>query len=205
MRIAIVGSGNIGGGLGRAWSAKGHAVTYAARDIHEPDVVALARETGARVATIQDALADAEVIALAMPFGAAASVAQALPSWQGRIVIDCTNPIGPGFTLLHGHTDSGAESIARLLPGARVVKSFNAQGAENLAHPVYGGVAASNFYCGDDADAKAVVRRLIEDVGFEPIDAGALTSARYLEPMTMLWITASRSLGRQFAFKVLRA
>ena len=204
MRIAIVGSGNIGAGLGRAWSAKGHAVTYAARDIREPDVVALALETGARVATTTEALANAEVIALAMPFGATPAVAQALPSWIGRIVIDCTNPIGPGFTLIHGHTDSGAEAIARLMPGAHVVKSFNAQGAENLAQPIYGGVAASNFYCGDDAGAKQIVRALIEDVGFEPIDVGPLTSARYLEPMTMLWITASRSLGRQFAFKVLR-
>ena len=204
MRIATVGSGHIGAGLGRAWSAKGHAVTYAARDLDDPGVVALAREIGARVAAIPEALANAEVIALAMPFGAAGAVAQALPSWIGRVVIDCTNSIGPGFTLLHGHTDSGGEAIARLLPGAHVVKSFNAQGAENLADPVYHGVAASNFYCGDDMDAKAVVRGLIADVGFEPIDVGGLTSARYLEPMTMLWIGASRTLGRNFAFKVLR-
>ena len=204
MRIAIVGSGHIGAGLGRAWSAKGHAVTYAGRDLDDPDVVALAREIGARVAAIPEALANAEVIALAMPFAAAAGVVRALPDWSGRLVIDCTNPIGPGFTLLHGHTDSGAEAIARLMPGARVVKSFNAQGAENLAQPIYGGVAASNFYCGDDAGAKAVVRALIADMGFEPIEVGPLASARYLEPMTMLWITASRTLGRHFAFKVLR-
>lgn len=204
MRIAIVGSGNIGAGLGRAWSAKGHAVTFAARTPEEPDLVALARDIGASVATIADALPSADVVVLAMPFGAAPAVAAALPSWHGRLVIDCTNPIGPGFTLLHGHTDSGSEAIQRLMPGANVVKSFSAQGAENLAHPAYDGVAASNFYCGDDADAKAVVRDLIAEVGFEPIDVGSLTSARYLEPLTMLWITASRTLGRQFAFKVLR-
>lgn len=204
MRIAIVGSGNIGAGLGRAWSAKGHAVTFAARTPEEPDLVALARDIGASVATIADALPSADVVVLAMPFGAAPAVAAALPSWHGRLVIDCTNPIGPGFTLLHGHTDSGSEAIQRLMPGANVVKSFSAQGAENLAHPVYDGVAASNFYCGDDAGAKAVVRDLIAEVGFEPIDVGSLTSARYLEPLTMLWITTSRTLGRQFAFKVLR-
>lgn len=204
MRIAIVGSGNIGAGLGRAWSAKGHAVTFAARTPEEPDLVALARDIGASVATIADALPSADVVVLAMPFGAAPAVAAALPSWHGRLVIDCTNPIGPGFTLLHGHTDSGSEAIQRLMPGANVVKSFSAQGAENLAHPAYDGVAASNFYCGDDAGAKAVVRDLIAAVGFEPIDVGNLTSARYLEPLTMLWITTSRTLGRQFAFKVLR-
>lgn len=204
MRIAIVGSGNIGGGLARAWTAKGHAITFGARQPDEPEVAALARDIGATVATIPEALADAEVIVLAMPFTAAPAVAAALPSWQGRVVIDCTNPIGPGFTLIHGHTDSGSEAIQRLLPGALVVKSFSAQGAENLAHPVHDGVPASNFYCGDDAGAKAIVRGLIEDVGFEAVDAGPLTSARYLEPITMLWITMSRTLGRQFAFKVLR-
>jgi 8-hydroxy-5-deazaflavin:NADPH oxidoreductase len=204
MRIAIVGSGNIGGGLARAWTAKGHTITFGARQPDEPEVAALAREIGAGVATIPHALADAEVIVLAMPFTAAPAVASALPSWQGRVVIDCTNPIGPGFTLIHGHTDSGSEAIQRLLPGAHVVKSFSAQGAENLAHPVHDGVPASNFYCGDDAAAKAVVKQLIEDVGFEAVDAGPLTSARYLEPITMLWISMSRALGRQFAFKVLR-
>lgn len=204
MQIAIVGSGNIGAGLGRAWSKAGHAVTYAARNVDDAEVTALAGETGATVAPIPEALAAAEVVVLAMPFGAAPAVAAALPAWDGKLVIDCTNPIGPGFTLIHGHTDSGSETIARLLPGARVVKSFSAQGAENLAHPVYDGVAASNFYCGDDVAAKAVARDLIAEVGFEPIDVGGLTSARYLEPMTMLWITASRTLGRNFAFKVLR-
>ena len=199
MRIAIVGNGNIGAGLARAWTAKGHAVTFAARQPGEAGVVAIAGEVGARVATIPDALAAAEVIVLAMPFGAAPAVAAALPSWQGRV-----NPIGPGFTLIHGHTDSGSEAIQRLLPGAHVVKSFSAQGAENLAHPAYDGVPATNFYCGDDAGAKAIARGLVEDVGFEAMDAGPLTSARYLEPLTMLWITMSRTLGRQFAFKLLR-
>lgn len=204
MRISIVGTGNIGGGLGRAWAATGHDVTFGVRDVADPETIALAREVGAAVATIPEALPGAEVIVLATPFTAVEAVAKVLPDWSGRVVVDCTNPIGPGFKLLHGHTDSGAEAVARMLPGARVVKSFSAQGAENLAHPVYDGVRASNFYCGDDADAKAIVRRLVDDVGFEAIDAGALSSARYLEPMTMLWITMSRTLGRQFAFKVLR-
>lgn len=204
MRIAIIGAGNIGAGLGRAWAAKGHAITFGVRNAADPDTAAIAREIGATVTTIAEALPRAEVVVLATPFAAIGAVAAALPDWTGRIVVDCTNPIGPGFKLLHAHTDSGAEAVARQLPGARVVKSFSAQGAEVLAHPVYSGVPASNFYCGDDAEAKAVVARLVADVGFEPVDAGGLTSARYLEPLTMLWITMSRTLGRQYAFKVLR-
>lgn len=204
MRIAIIGTGNIGGGLGRAWARAGHTVTFGARDVDDASTLALAQDIGATVASVPEALASAEVTVLATPFAALPTVAAALPDWTGRIVVDCTNPIGPGFVLTHGHTDSGAEAVARQLPGARVVKSFSAQGAEVLGHPVYGGVAASNFYCGDDPGAKAVVKQLVEDVGFEAIDAGPLTSARYLEPLTMLWITMSRSLGRDFAFKVLR-
>jgi 8-hydroxy-5-deazaflavin:NADPH oxidoreductase len=206
MNITIVGTGHIGGGLGRAWAAKGHAITFAVRDVAAPDVAALLQQTGAQAALLADALAAAELVVLAIPFGAVPAVAALLPNWDGKVVIDCTNAIGPGFTLLHGHTDSGAEVNARLLPGAQLVKSFNAQGAENLSHPVYGGVAASNFYCGDSAAAKALVRQLIEDIGFEPVDVGALQAARFLEPMTLLWFSASRALGsRTVAFKMLRA
>jgi len=74
-----------------------------------------------------------------------------------------------------------------------------------LANPIYGGVRATNFFCGDDADGKAIVRQLVEDVGFDPVDAGGLSAARLLEPLMLLWIASSRALGtRDIAFKVLR-
>lgn len=204
MKIAIIGAGNIGGGLGRAWVRSGHMVTFAVRTLEDPDLAALLKDTGAVAKPLSDALGAADVIVLAVPFGAVPAVAQALPNWTGKLVIDCTNAVGPGFSLLVGHTDSAAEVNARLLPGARVVKSFTAQGAENLAHPVYDGVPATNFYCGDDAAAKDVVRGLIADIGFEPMDLGGLVAARYLEPMTFVWFAASRALGsRQIAFKIL--
>jgi predicted dinucleotide-binding enzyme len=191
VKIAIVGSGRIGAGLGRAWARAGHVVTFAVRQPADPKHADLLRETGATASAVGPALAAADVVVLAVPFGAVSGVAKELPDWNGKVVIDCTNAIGPGFTLLVGHTDSSAEVNARLLPGARLVKSFTAQGAENLANPVYGGVAAANFYCGDDADAKAVVRQLIVDVGFEPV--------------TLVWFAASRALGsREIGFNVLR-
>lgn len=160
---------------------------------------------GAAVVSVETALTSADIITLAVPFGAVPTVAGLLPDWTGKVVVDCTNAVGPGFTPLVGHTDSSAEINARLLPGARLVKSFTAQGAENLANPVYRGVRATNFYCGDDADAKAIVRQLVEDVGFEPLDLGGLTAARVLEPMTFVWFAASRALGtRDIAFTILR-
>jgi hypothetical protein len=208
MNIAIIGSGNIGGGLARAWRRKGHSVTFGARDPNEAELTTLAREIGAQTATVADCVKSAEVIALAMPFAALDSVISATGDLAGKVVIDCTNAVkrGPdGMTLEYGHTTSSGELVQSKLPKARVVRSFNAQGAENLANPVYGGIAASNFYCGDDADAKHTVAQLIADLGFEPIDAGPMTSARLLEPLMLLWITCSRTQGtRDLAFKLLR-
>lgn len=208
MQIAIIGSGNIGGGLGRAWRRAGHAVTFGARDVEEPELVALCEETGATAASVAQAVRGAEVVTLAMPYGALDDVIAQTGDLAGITVIDCTNAVtrGPdGMTLQFGHTTSSGEQVQAKLPKAHVVRSFNAQGAENLANPVYGGTAASNFFCGDDARAKEVVAKLVADVGFEPIDAGPLVNARLLEPLMLLWIATSRTLGtRDIAFKLLR-
>lgn len=208
MKIAIIGSGNIGGGLARAWRRTGHDVTFGARNTSDAELTALCSETGARATSVAESVRDADVVVLAMPFGAVDSVLDATGDLAGKTVIDCTNAVerGPqGMTLKFGHTTSSGEQLQARMPRAHVVRSFNAQGAENLATPVYGGVAASNFYCGDDAGAKATVGQLIADVGFEPIDAGPLASARLLEPLMLLWMTTSRQLGtRDIAFKVLR-
>jgi NADPH-dependent F420 reductase len=206
MQIAIIGSGNIGAGLAKPWAARGHRVTFGARDPAEAGLVALAKSIGATSATVSNATARAEVVVLAMPFKAIDDVVGAAGDLEGKVVIDCTNGVSPGMQgLVYGHTTSAAEELAKKLPKARVFKSFNAQGAENLANPVYGDVRATNFFCGDDPDGKRVVKQLVEDVGFDAVDAGGLTAARLLEPLMLLWIAASRSLGtRDLAFKVLR-
>ncbi len=207
MKIAIVGSGNIGAGLARPW-AKAHEVTFGARDPKDAELLETSKAIGAKVATIADAVRGAEVVALAMPYGALADVITAGGDWKGKIVIDCTNAVergAQGMSLKYGHTTSSAEELAKAIPGAHVVKSFNAQGAENLANPVYGGVAASNFYCGDDAGAKAKVKELIEAIGFEAVDAGPLSNARLVEPLMLLWMASSKAVGsRDIAFKILK-
>jgi hypothetical protein len=204
MKIAIIGSGNIGGGLARAWRKHGHEVVFGARDVADGELGALCKEIGARAAPIRDAIAGAEVVTLAMPAKAIDDVIAAA-DFTGKVVIDCTNTLAPGMQLAYGHTTSAAEELAKKLPGAHVFKSFNAQGAENLANPVYDGVRASNWFCGDDAAGKQLVRQLVEDVGFEAIDAGGLAAARLLEPLMLLWMASSRATGsRDIAFKLLR-
>lgn len=208
MKIAILGSGHIGGGLGRAWRKKGHAVSFGARDPGDAELAALAQECGATITTVADAPKGADVIVLAVPWGALDAVLAQTGDLAGQIVIDCTNAVegGPrGMQLKYGHTTSSSEELAKRIPHAKLFKSFNAQGAENLAAPAYGGVAASNFFCGDDAEARHVVRRLVEDVGFEAVDAGPLSSARLLEPLMLLWIQLAKTGGsRDIAFKLLR-
>lgn len=208
MKITIIGSGNIGGGLARAWRRADHAITFGARDPADAELVTLCDQLGARAAAIADSVSGAEVVVLAMPYAALDSVLAATGELAGVTVIDCTNAVtrGPqGMALQYGHTTSSAEQLQARIPRAHVVKSFNAQGAENLANPSYGGVAASNFFCGDDAEAKRKVAQLIGDVGFEPIDAGPLANARLVEPLMLLWMACSRATGtRDIAFKLLR-
>ncbi|MBL0215101.1 MAG: NAD(P)-binding domain-containing protein [Myxococcales bacterium] len=205
MDISIIGSGHIGAGLARAWRAKGHAVTFGARDPRDAELVALCTSIGATATTVAAAVAPARVVVFAMPYGALDDVLTASGDLAGKVVIDCTNAVERGAGLKYGHTTSSAEELQRRIPTAHVVKSFNAQGAENLAKPIYGDLAASNFYCGDDAAAKQIVRQLVEDVGFDAIDAGPLASARLIEPLMMLWMASSRAVGsRDIAFRVLR-
>ena len=205
MKIAIIGDGRIGAGLARAWARRGHELTLGVRAPDDPVRIELAAELGARVTDVAGAPAGADVVVLAVPHGALGEVLTAVGGLSGQVVIDCTNAVARGFTLQHGHTTSAAEELQRRIPAARVFKSFNAQGAENLADPVYDGRRATNFFCGDDPEGAAIVRRLVEDAGFDPVYAGPLRRARQLEPLMVLWVLAAQRLGtRDLAFALLR-
>lgn len=188
MNIAIIGTGRVGSALAGGWLR-----------------AALARWPEARAATIAEAAAGAAVVVLATPWPAAQPAALAAGDLTGKVLIDCTNPIGPDG-LVVGLTTSGAEQLAAAVPGAQVVKAFNHIGAEVMANPRYAdGRAAVLMFAGDDAPAKATVAALAADLGFEPQDAGPLRLARTLEPLAVLWITLSRSgLTRGFAWGLLR-
>ncbi|HVE87714.1 MAG TPA: NAD(P)-binding domain-containing protein, partial [Myxococcales bacterium] len=154
---------------------------------------------------VAEAPKGAEVVALAVPFRALDDVLREAGDLAGQVVIDCTNAVERGWGLTYGGATSAAEELQKKLPRARVFKSFNAQGAENLANPVYGDARATNFFCGDDAAGKAMVKQLVEDVGFDAVDAGPLKNARLLEPLMIVWVTASQALQtRDLAFQLLR-
>lgn len=204
MKITIVGAGNVGRALATGWKQAGHDVLIAVRNPAGERAKALAAE-GYRVAPM-NATNGADVIVLAVPWGEIENVILALGNVSGSIIVDATNPLTKEFGLALGHTDSAGETVARLAKGARVVKAFNTTGAENMANARSFPVKPLMAMASDDAQAKSIVAKLAEDLGFEAMDAGPLLVARYLEPMAMVWITKAYAggAGTNFAFAVTR-
>jgi predicted dinucleotide-binding enzyme len=207
MRIGVIGAGSVGGALGRGWTRAGHEVTFGVRNPSDPKTARLREETGAQATSVAEAGAFGEVVVFATPWEATREAVKSAGDLAGKIVFDCTNPLAPKFSgLTHGFDTSAAEQLASWAPGARVVKIFNTTGANNMETPDFNGVAATMFYCGDDAEAKATGARLAADLGFDPVDAGNLEQARLLEPLALLWIRLAyvQSQGRDIAFKLMK-
>ena len=187
MKIAVIGAGNVGGALGKAFSGAGHEVTYAARD--RAKAVSRAREAGAgAAASSADAVTGADAVILAVPFTAIVDVtAEIAHAISGKLVIDVTNPIKPdysGLSTVGG--PSGAEVVAASLPGARVVKGFNTIFASNQANGVAHGHVLDALYATDDDDAAAEFTKLAASIGFRPVKVGPLSAAAELEAMAWL-------------------
>jgi hypothetical protein len=207
MSISILGAGNVGMALARAFAAKGEPVRLG---VPEPDKYrdAVAKlGASASIGTTAEAVAACDMVILAVPYGAAESIARSVPDWKGRVLVDATNPLAPGLAGLSlGTTTSGAEEIAKAAKGARVVKAFNTTGAENMEDARYPGGSVFMPVCGDDAEARARVVALATLIGFDAADCGDLSTARYLEPFAMTWIHMAIKLGhgRRFAFARLK-
>jgi predicted dinucleotide-binding enzyme len=205
MRIAIIGTGNVGAALARGLRRAGHDVTLGTRHPEEAAVRALATETGSRAVQPRDAVLSADVVILALPWSAVESAVEGLGDLSGMIVIDCTNPLGRvegGFGLTIGHTNSAGEVLQRLLPAARVVKTLNQVGAEIMAGNTHLPHRPVMFMAGNDAAAKTEVAGLLRDLGFDPLDAGDIAKSRLLEPLALVWINQAlaRGKGRDWAF-----
>ena len=209
MKIAMIGTGRVGSALGRRWAPKGHHVIYGASDLDSDEVRDVLAKSGpnASAASVPDAAAAGELIVLAIPWHAAREVLDQMAPLEGKILIDCINPIRPDFSGLDlGDATSAAEQIAAWAPGAKVVKAFNTVSDPTMLNPRYGDQQASMFYCGDDEQAKSVVRRLTEELDMEPVDAGPLKNARYLESLAMLYIYLAifGGWGAECAFKMVK-
>ncbi len=197
MKVAIIGTGNMGAGLAATLAVAGHEVSIGARDLVKAAALADKIGHGAVGGGIAAAAKLADVVILALPFGAAPDAIKQGDGLAGKVLIDISNPISPDYKeLVIGHTTSAAEEIQKLAPQAKVVKAFNTIFAQLLAPESRAGKTLQTFVAGDDAAAKASVSALAKSAGFEAVDAGPLTNSRYLEPIGEMNIHFGYFLGK---------
>ncbi len=209
MKIGIFGSGNVGSALGKIWVNNGHEIMFSSR--HPENLKGLVESIGknACFGLPAEAARYGEVVVLSVPWTQAADALKSAGSLKGKVLIDCTNPLKRDMSgLAVGYTTSAAEEVARMAPGAKVVKAFNTTFAAVMHSPsrMFRSQRATGFYCGDDDSAKAIVSGLIRETGLEPLDVGPLMCARYLEPLAMLamQIAFVQGLGTEMALGLLR-
>ena len=191
MRVGILGSGLRGGKLGTLFARAGHDVMFSyARS--EQKLKRLAREAQgkARAGTPAEAARDADALVLAVHWSRVDDVLKQAGDVSGKVIVSCSLPMNADDTdLVIAHTSSGAEELARKIQRAHVVSAFGTVPSEVLFDVFESKRKAkrpSVVYCGDHQDAKTVAAMLIRDVGFDPVDAGPLRIARYMEPFTLL-------------------
>src|SRR6266511_281531 len=180
----------------------GEDVIWGLRNPADPKHAALPKE---RVKAPAEAVKEADVVVIATPWSAAEAAIKSLGSLAGKIVIDCTNPLGmgpDGLQLVLGFNTSAGEQVASWASGAFVFKTLNTTGAGNMAKAADYPIKPVMLVAGDDAGRKPEVMQLVGKLGFEPVDAGPLKNARLLEPFAMVWIDQAmkRGRGRDFAF-----
>ncbi len=195
MRIAIIGSGNVGSALAAAATKAGHDVILSASEAKSAREAA--DKVGAQAAASNaDAVRDAEIAVLAVPGLAVSSIADELGSaLDGKVVVDSTNPINETFDDLFTTGRSSAEELQDKLPNAKVVKAFNTIFAGRHGNPFEGEHPLDAFVAGDDAEAKAKTGELATSLGYRVIDAGGLRMARSLEEMAFLNISLNATKG----------
>jgi hypothetical protein len=197
MRIAIIGAGDVGGGLGAAFAGIGHDIVFGVRDPGSlKTAAALAAIPSAIATSAAEAVDGADVVVFALRWGAVPATVESMPSLAGRVVIDAMNRFDGD------PARSTTQDLADLLPGARIAKAFNTIGFENYATARDRAVPAAMFVAGDDADAKRVAMDLAAALGFAAEDAGGLANAKALEMMVPVWFALARTHGRGVGFAV---
>ena len=201
MKIAILGSGQVGPALARGYASHGHDVRIGTRKT-EVD--------GLPVGAPEEVVADADLVVLAVAGRAAVELTASLAHLlDGKVLVDATNPIdassGTPRLFVGGH-DSLGEQVQKAAPGARVVKAYNTVGNALMVDPQLDGGPPTMFIAGNDEAAKATVVRRLEDPGREVADLGGIEASRWREPRCMAWVAYGARTGTWgHAFKLLRS
>lgn len=189
LKIGMIGSGNVGSALGRTWARSGHPVMFSSRHLEDDNRLAADIGANARAGTPREAAAFGDVLVFAVPYGALPELGKALrESIKGKVVIDACNPFPrrDGEIAEKAREKGAGLMSAELLPGARIVRAFNAVGSDRMAeaHREPGRVGMP--IAGDDEEALDIASTLIREIGFEPVRIGGLAMGKYLMPGTPL-------------------
>jgi 8-hydroxy-5-deazaflavin:NADPH oxidoreductase len=203
MKIAVLGTGNIGGTLGRKWAAQGHELIFGTREPQTVRVQALLAEigNGATAVSVPDALSHAGVVLFAIPGRVMAETVRQLGDrLNGKILIDATNNISqqPMHSL---------NILQQVAPDSPCFRAFSTLGWENFAEPVLAGQQIDLFYCGDGGggEGQTAVHQLISDIGLRPVYVGGIEQADIIDALTHLYFALAyqQGHGRRLAFKTL--
>ncbi len=204
MKIAIIGTGNVGSALAQRFVQAGHQVSFGVRDASSTKSQKASTIAGTTLQSIEAASAAADVIVIATPPEAVLTMVDQLGDVKNKILIDTTNSIRtkpePYATAYHALKD--------LTKSVKIVKCFNSTGFENMANPLYPDFGGIDMFCaGDDKDAKAVAQNLAKQIGFaECWDFGGDDKVELLEKFALSWINLAimQGHGRNLAFKVIK-
>jgi predicted dinucleotide-binding enzyme len=204
MKIAIIGTGNVGGALASKWANAGHRILLGVQDTQNFKGKELLKNPNTTIHRIEVAVSQSEVILIATPAPAAEGVARSMGNTGDRIIIDAMNIImgrGPkGFT-------NTADAILANTVSKNVVKCFNTTGYNNMANPIYNGMAIDAFMAGDSTEGKKVAAQLARDAGFaECYDIGGNDKFNLMEQFAWFWINLAmfQGQGREIGFKLLK-
>lgn len=200
MKIAILGTGNIGGTLGRKWAAAGHEIVFGAREPEAEKVRVLLREVGhgATAVAVPAAVFDSEVVIFAIPGSVMPETVTQLGNLNGKILVDTTNHVGQ--PVMHS-----LEKLRMVAPDSPLFRAFSTLGWENFANPVIAGMQVDLFYAGDSGVSQKVVDNLIAEIGLRPIYLGGVEQAPILDGLARLWFVTAlqQANGRRLAFKMI--
>jgi 8-hydroxy-5-deazaflavin:NADPH oxidoreductase len=203
MKIAVIGSGNVGGALAQGWVRAGHEIIFGVRNKAEFKGNRLNESKNITVTSIPEAVKKSDVIVIAAVPQAVQSIAEAMGDVSNKVIIDAMNSV----RVKPEPYSNTTEALMQLTNCKDIVKCFNTTGAENMADPVYQGKGIDMFYAGDSDKAKQVATQLAKDLGFESVyNFGGSDKFNLLEQFALGWINLAmmQGYGRGVAFKVLK-
>jgi 8-hydroxy-5-deazaflavin:NADPH oxidoreductase len=209
-KVGVIGSATVGQTLAQGFKKHGYDVRIASRT--PAKLNDFSAKSGIAAGTFEDVATWADVVVLAVKGTIAEDAIRTAgeSNLRGKVVVDTTNPIAEAppvdgvIQYFTGPNTSLLEQLQKAFPSVRFVKAFNSVGAARMVNPDFEAGKPTMFYCGNDADAKAAVAKIVDQFGWEGLDLGAATAARAIEPLAQLWcIPGFRQNKWTHAFKVL--